>query len=372
MRPIHFIVVLWGERYRTYFTDWCLPSLLAPKNIPNLDKGEHKLVIVCPDEDWEQIHAHPTMQYASTMIEPLHLSFPRPKADLSPCLAMGPGHMLAANAAFEAKAYGVQLTPDCMLSDGLVDTIQREAQAGTQVLLILALRFSEESMLSAMAERNYYLKQQQLAIPARDMAAIGMASLHSETKTFEWGREKFAAFPSALWQPVEDGMVCMSLSWAPFLFDYGSLAALDLHTLAHWTMDGDYVYRNFSQSSAIKHITDTDRGVVVSWTPTKPTDDPMTVNGYGVTDIQRTMLRGAYHHGSFDPLKRKLFWEPVLYHPGPLTANYHEKAEALKDEIGKILWFDWRQMAYVNDTGKVLMPLHEHEQTSDYEKMRRR
>src|SRR5580704_9946579 len=35
-RPFYFIVVLWGERFREYFLEYCAPSLLSPGNLPAL------------------------------------------------------------------------------------------------------------------------------------------------------------------------------------------------------------------------------------------------------------------------------------------------------------------------------------------------
>ena len=36
-RPFYFMVVLWGERFRNYFLDYCLASALSPGNIPALE-----------------------------------------------------------------------------------------------------------------------------------------------------------------------------------------------------------------------------------------------------------------------------------------------------------------------------------------------
>lgn len=36
LRPFYFVVVFWGERFRSYLVDFCLPSLLSPHNIPAL------------------------------------------------------------------------------------------------------------------------------------------------------------------------------------------------------------------------------------------------------------------------------------------------------------------------------------------------
>lgn len=372
MRPIYLIVVLWGERYRRYFTDWCLPSLLAQGNIPSLEGPFNKLVVVCPDEDWQAMQDAPSMQLAATYLGLLHLTIPVPDPNLNPCKVMGVGHKLSSLVAFEAKAFGVQLTPDCMLSDGLLSTVQRHAKNGTKVLLILALRYAEEPMLMAMHAKWKHIGQLPLSITARDMAAIGMASMHPETKSYQWGTPYFARFPASVWQPVEDGMVCMGLSWAPFLFDYGALSHLNTLALETWTMDGDYVYRNFGDHD-IHHITDTDDGVVVSWTPLKPTDRVLTAAEavtVPITDGMRKSFGKVYNHGVFDPLKRKLFWEPVLWHPGSLTPAYHEKATAMKDEMGWVLGFDWRRMGYINTDGEIIATLDE--TLDEYETRRRR
>jgi hypothetical protein len=61
-----FMLVVWGERHRRYFSDYCLPSLLAPNNIPCIaNKHESKFAIATTAEDWTAVRP-PTPRVASS------------------------------------------------------------------------------------------------------------------------------------------------------------------------------------------------------------------------------------------------------------------------------------------------------------------
>src|SRR5271163_4794342 len=61
-RPIYFMIPFWGQRYREYFVDLCLPSLLAPNNIPLLRAEDgHRFLVATTREDWEAIEHLPIM-----------------------------------------------------------------------------------------------------------------------------------------------------------------------------------------------------------------------------------------------------------------------------------------------------------------------
>lgn len=348
MRPYCFIVVLWGEKYRQHFTDWCLPSFLAPNNIPALPDGDHVFIVVCPDEDWLAIKQTPAYVQLKQYVLPLHLTF-TPDLNMTACKAMGRGHVLATEVAFAMKARGIQLTPDMMISDGLLKTVVRHVEQGTEVLMILALRHAEDAMRTALAKRHYQIGQVPLAVPPRELVAIAMESIHPETQSFEWGHPAFSRFPSACWQRAESGWVCCCLSWLPILFDYGALVTHDNHTLKTWTMDGDYIYRNFHNRTTVQHVTDSDDGLAVGWTPTTVAPLPSPEN---FNKLDAGSFAKWYNSKAFDPFKRQRFWEPVIWHAGELTPAYQEKADSLRDEFGALLRYDWRKKYYYDKFGK--------------------
>lgn len=354
------MVVLWGECYRRYFTDWCLPSLLAPGNLPALT-GDVKCLIVCPDEDWRAIKTTPAFDRLTRCAQPVHVPF-EPDRNLNPCKAMGAGHRMATQHIAEAKGVGIPVTPDLMLSDRLLANAQRMAESGASVVLTCALRFAEEALIVAMHRRWKHIGQLPLIISAREMAAMGLESMHAETRSYEWGRPGLHPSPSALWVPVAGGMVCCTMSWAPVWLDYSTVAAHTTQTFDRWTMDGDYVYRNWGDGPTVRAMRDTDDGCLVSWSPEtrddgKPIPPP--------THLESDALGRWFNHRQFDPLKRKLFWEPVLWHGGELHAGYLTAEQRLLDDLGSRLRYDWRRGGFVNDAGQIVGTLAE--TTDDYE-----
>src|SRR5437870_4404090 len=72
VRPFHFMVAFWGERYRDYFVDLFLPSMLAPNNLPLLQADDcHRLYAACTEEDWQAIKDLPIMQRVRRHAEPV-------------------------------------------------------------------------------------------------------------------------------------------------------------------------------------------------------------------------------------------------------------------------------------------------------------
>lgn len=357
-RPWHFILVLWGAQHRDYFTDWCLPSLLAPKNVPALSGRGHKLVIACPIEEWAYLCKHPTVKYAQQWLAIDRVPFERPAQGENACVAMRTGHKEAALRAFRDEAIGVHITPDLLISDGLILTAEQHLKNGAKVVLTLALRFWEEKFFHGLKRIGHQrCERKQIALEPRKLVHIAMNSMHPETRSYEWGKEIFAKFPSSVWTPISSGMACCGLSWLPIMFDYGALRKLDTKTLDDWTMDGDYVYRNFGDGRLVKHISDSDDGVLISWTSCP--DREISEAPWSNAIERERMFSKAFNHASFDPLKRKLFWQPVMWHAEDLNSADEISKLNLLDNLGRSVSFDWRRMCFVNEHGETTGILEE-------------
>src|SRR6185295_17779718 len=150
LRPFYFIVVVWGERYVDYLLNFCIPALLAPRNLPALHNSGNRLVVVTTVEDWQRMSQSKQFAALRPHAEPAFLELPPPREDESVYDRMSAGHRLATRCAFRDKAYGVLLTPDLLLSDGSVETIQRLAADGAQVVLAAALRYGEEPLFEQL------------------------------------------------------------------------------------------------------------------------------------------------------------------------------------------------------------------------------
>ena len=148
-RPFYFMAVLWGERFRNYFLDYCLASALSPGNIPALRTlPRSKFLIATLPADWAAMRETKIFRLLERYIDPVLIELPPCPPGRSSYQHMSIGHRIACDMAHRDKAYAVILTPDCMLSDGAVSRLQELARSGTQLVLTAALRFGEEPFLA--------------------------------------------------------------------------------------------------------------------------------------------------------------------------------------------------------------------------------
>ena len=127
-RPFYFILVLWGARFRNYFLDLCLPTLLSPRNLPSLATRQRSKFLFCTrPEDWAAISAAPIFRLLERHVEPVYFEIPPCPPGVSGCVHMGIGHRRGCELAYEAKAYPFVLTPDSIFSDGTIAHLQELA-----------------------------------------------------------------------------------------------------------------------------------------------------------------------------------------------------------------------------------------------------
>jgi hypothetical protein len=345
LRPLYFIVVFWGDRFYRYLTDYCLPSLLSPNNIPVLGGARHKFIFCTTAEDWAVLSTTEGFLRLQKYIEPCFIEIPPAPIERSGCEHMGVGHKLAAEMAYRDKAYAVFMTPDLMVSDGTVRALCKHASAGVKVVLTAALRFGEEPLFENLKSLGITREGERLSksggpltITARQMVAVGLRSFHSESQRYEWQASYFTDFPTACWWrvPGEEGIVLHSLSWAPFLCDYAAIVEHDTSIFDTWTLDGDYIYRNFGDGEGVHVVTDSDEMMLLSWAPLSDRPQSLAVSpikGLPVVGdlIKGGILRALVFSGVFDNLKTRIFFKTIRWHSRELTDAWKDiEAKATK------------------------------------------
>lgn len=341
LRPFYFTVIFWGNVYRRYFLDLLLASLLSPNNIPALNPArKSKFLIVTTRADWDALQPEPLFQEMKRYVEPVWFEMPFPKEDELKMLVMSKGHKQVTMRAFEDHAYGIFVTPDLVLSDGSVATIQRLAEEGKKVVLSVAIRFAQETLLAKMDHAGYCKPGQPLVLPARDLMRMALQNLHTETLRYEFDAPYFADNPiSVYWSvPDGDGMIIYSFSWAPLLVDYATLGYHDASTFDEWTLDGDYIHRNFPDPNDVYVSRDSDELMLVSFTREADLHFDLTVHPKkrwcnqfaGLAKIER--IREFKNSSTIDPLKRSIFAQPVYLHSADITPVWREW-QAHTDEL---------------------------------------
>jgi hypothetical protein len=329
-RGFHFIVVLWGERFRKYFLEFCLASLLSPGNIPALKTlRRSRFLIATRPDDWAAMRGTEMFRLLERYVEPVYVEIPPCPPGRSGCQHMGTGHRIACEMVHRDKAYAVVVTPDCMLSDGSVARLQELARGGTELVLTAALRFGEEPFLARLRDMGVLPGENRSAtgtpvvINGRQMVHAAVNGFHSETLAYEWDAPGLIAIsPAAWWRvPGEDGIVLHSLSWAPLLLDYGAVRNHDTSTFDQWTLDGDYLFNNSANIEKIHVVQDSDELFLASWGPLA--ERPVRKTRFPFDRFMAgPFFKQSFHSGFFDPLKRKIFFLPVRWHSKPLNDRW--------------------------------------------------
>jgi hypothetical protein len=326
-RPFYFIVVLWGERFRNYLLDFCLPSLLSPRNLPSIStRPRSQLLIFTRPEDWEIIQASPIFKAISQYVDPEYRELPPCPPELSGCQHMGASHKYAFDMAYKNKAYPFVMMPDSIFSDGTIARLQELALEGNELVFVPALRFAEEPLFEQFEKRGISTHgrggiAEPISLSGRELAAIALPSMHSETKAYEWDSAYLTPSPAAVWWrvPDEDGIVVHCLSWALFLIDFNAVPKHDTSTFDGWTLDGDYAYKNLGNIKKIYFVLDSDEMFIASWAPLEEKavplhPDPHLAKKWTGKLTRMIRLNQWFYGGGFDPLKQEHFFTPVRWH----------------------------------------------------------
>ena len=272
-RPFFFMVPFWGERYRRYFVDILLPSLLAPNNLALLrGKQGHRFLLATTREDWNAIVDLPIMVRLREHAPPVFIEIPNPAHDTAPGSTSAILHQNVAqerlvSAAFEAGAYGSLYSPDCIISDGAVASLIKHARAGHRLVLCPALRQSEGAALADLARLGYLSAHSHssetgapISIPQRVLAGLMVRHLHPEMAIFEEGaagQPPLASF--RYWRlPNQAGIILHTFHGAPMLMDYGTVDRHDVSCLEHHSFEDVYVARNFGGLGEFQVVQDSD------------------------------------------------------------------------------------------------------------------
>ena len=274
-KPIYFNVVVWGEEHTGYLLNYCIPSLLAPNNIPKLVLGKQNKFILCTTkEDWIRIQNSEIYALFIQYIEVVFKEIPPPPPDKSGCQYMAVGHKIATDMMWQDKVYGSILTPDQVFADGCIEFLQETVKKGYDAVLTPAcLRTRSDQLFAAFQKETFRQRGHHdpaLVISKRSLVKIIRQSIHDASLIYEWGQEYFVDFPVGTYISLYEGsefkgFVYYILSWAISLVDYGIIKTHDtsmLHETA--TIDASYFHNNFGKQKNIYFVTTSDEFISTS------------------------------------------------------------------------------------------------------------
>lgn len=364
-RPFYFMVPFWGRRYREYFVDLCLPSLLAPNNLELLRAEDgHRFLMATTREDWEAIEHLPIMERLRQHATPTWIEVDKPQQNQTSVNGEAYAQYASSidhqnlcqkklvEAAYRDRPYGCMLCPDFILSDNMVATLLLYAQEGYHLVLCPALRQTEEAVLDDLLRRGvltegkrFSLTGQELTISPRVTADLFVRHLHPEMRSFEYGspipNHPFVS-PFRFWYiPGGRGMVLHTFFGLPLLMDFAVVPANHAECLDRDILENVYFSENFSKSERIRIIQDSDEFCVVSLTPaaTNCSSSQMTEPnrlGWKHKYDQLCNMRESmwYYSGrNRDVMRRDLFRLPIRWH----TADLDDVWAAEEQKIDQLI-----------------------------------
>ena len=208
-----FVIPCWGESHTKLFLDVCLPSLLAPGNLPAISSlGDSRFCLYTTDVDFEKIRHSPAFAVLKQLIT-VEVHFPKGlKGDRYEKMSSCHRHAIAS--AESRRAAVVCLGADLVMANGSLAAISRLADSGKRVVLSPGISVVAEEALpvfAAMANSSDHA----IVVSPRDLFDVAISRQHPRWLMHVWGSGSGEMHPSNLfWRVDEEGFIgrCFHLS----------------------------------------------------------------------------------------------------------------------------------------------------------------
>jgi hypothetical protein len=205
--PVYFSMVVWGDAFVSFFLEFCLPSLLAPKNIPCVQhRARSKFILHTPAADLPAIERSPAFALLKETIEVdirlLHFQGLTPHEELSRC------HRETMTLADASGVPVIFLSPDTIWSDGSIATVDQLLSSGKRVIFLSSLRLVKENAEPVVRELFGSRESVELSVDARQLNKIALQYLHPTMEEYFFESERGERLsPMALFWSAPNGDV---------------------------------------------------------------------------------------------------------------------------------------------------------------------
>jgi hypothetical protein len=250
---LQIIVPVWGEAYTRLFAELCLPTLLAPGNIPALPHRErHVFAIYTTPDDRRIIEAAPAFALLSrTIAVEFHPVRARVGQIINHYDVQSDCFRRAIRRADAANRAMVFLTPDLVMADGSLRGLARIAGTGARAVLGVGIRLDKAPARERLLA---YRADDAIAIVPRDLVRLALGALHPIARAHMFHGESDAIQLSNLyWRVGGEGLVARCFHLHPFLV-YPRVKNAPFSN----TVDGDYLEAACPDPADAYIITDSD------------------------------------------------------------------------------------------------------------------
>jgi hypothetical protein len=253
---IDFIVPVWGASYTRLFVDVCLPTLLAPGNIPALPYPDrHVFAIYTTPDDRRTIEAAPAFRRLAGAIR---VEFHPVRARVAQIInhydVQSDCFRRAIRRADAADRALVFLTPDLIMADGSLRGLARIASTPVRAVLGVGIRLDKAPVSRHVLANHCSAAGDVIAIAPRDLVRLALDALHPIAKAHMFHAESDQLQLSNLyWRVGGEGLLARCFHLHPFLV-YPRVKNAPFTN----TVDGDYLESACPDPADTYVLTDSD------------------------------------------------------------------------------------------------------------------
>jgi hypothetical protein len=261
-RALHIVLAVWGDAYVATFLGLCVPTLLAPGNIPALGRDQpHRLRIFTTTADADRMAKAPVMVALARHIAVEFPPIPAPGKHDNKYHAITRVHLSALTDARSTGAAVVFLAPDFVLADGTMRALA--ARPTVAAILIMSPRADLDAVGKALAPLRATDPEGAIRIAPRALAAMCLRHPHAITESLYWDAPVFNRWPSILqWRADSETMLARSFHPHPLLLDPTRLDA-GFTTNTRSTIDGDLLSSLQATADEVHIVTESDELLIL-------------------------------------------------------------------------------------------------------------
>ena len=216
---------MWGADYISLFLEVCVPNQLSPRNLATLPPGSRYRIFTIA-QDVPRLSADPRLDDIRRVVPVDVVAIDMTEADghsrrvgtiANAHKRMIACHRRAAADAAAAKHGLIFLVPDCVISEGTIETLLALHRRGARAVVSTGMRLALESFVEAQRRESM-----PAALPPRELVRVAMQHLHPST--IELMSDGNTDYRTAVYWPVRsatsiDGVLIRTFTLHPLLVD---------------------------------------------------------------------------------------------------------------------------------------------------------
>lgn len=325
---LHFITPVWGREYTRCFLNVCLPSLLAPGNIPSLKSdGQCIYSIYTTPDDLRVIQNSSAFELLRRCL-PVFFHPIRQKVDqtTNQYFVQSDCYRRGIRTADKADAGIIFINADVVVADGGIRALTRILTSGKRAILALGIRLNKNAVAARLLEHHSSSAGAVISIKPRELAALALPNIHQITKAHLFHGEGEDLHPAGLfWRVGDEGLlahcfhlhplvVCPTVKNAPFSV----------------TIDEDYLMASCPDKNDHYIIQDSDEFLACELT-----DENRQIPAIPRTSNLREIAKWAYSNANTS--HRELIRHAIKIHAGQSDlhawSETEREAQKVVDEV---------------------------------------